>query len=394
MIYWFTGQPGHGKTLHAICKALDFKAEGRLVYCGNVRDLDYGRTGFLPITPEQFIDWPNFLPDGSVCFIDEAYEHGMLPKRPPGSKVPHHVEQLAKHRHRGIDFIFVSQSPAKQVDDFVHDLIEQQVHVRRLFGLPLVRLKIFDRFERAPNKSAPITTKRVRLPKRAFGMYKSTVMDTTQQSIPWFAYALVILFFLLMFMLWKSNSVINDNLGPEAQAVVTAEDGASAKAEDGAKATTQNKQNIEAAGQHVKTLEEYVTRFIPRIASQPWSAPAYDSLQMPKNPPRIFCMASGNPVNQCGCLTDQGTKYLIDLKTCTTIARDGQYEPYLEVATNGQKLADGHEQLKYMAENKIIDQGETNYTGPAPTSYPTQAIEQARPPAPGKNIRGWLKENN
>lgn len=25
MIYWFTGQPGHGKTLHAIEKLLEYK---------------------------------------------------------------------------------------------------------------------------------------------------------------------------------------------------------------------------------------------------------------------------------------------------------------------------------------------------------------------------------
>src|SRR5207342_1846194 len=114
MIYWYTGQPGHGKTLHAIDHALNFRDEGRLVYVGNVRGFKYDQARVLPITPEQFRDWMNFLPDGAVCFIDEAYEHEMLPKRAPGSRVPEHVKELAKHRHRGIDFIFVSQSPAKQ----------------------------------------------------------------------------------------------------------------------------------------------------------------------------------------------------------------------------------------------------------------------------------------
>lgn len=44
------------------------------------------------------------------------------------------MRELAKHPHRGLDFIFVSQSPAKQVDEFVHDLIERHIHVRRRFG--------------------------------------------------------------------------------------------------------------------------------------------------------------------------------------------------------------------------------------------------------------------
>ncbi|UUE98319.1 zonular occludens toxin domain-containing protein [Xanthomonas hortorum pv. pelargonii] len=147
MIYWYTGQPGHGKTLHAIDRLLEFKDQGRIVYACNIREFDYAKTGVLEMTPQQFCDWPNFLPDGAVALVDEAYEHGMLPKRPNSSKVPHHVEQLAKHRHRGLDFIFVSQSPDKQCDQFVHDLIERHVHVRRRFGTKFVHLREFDRFE-------------------------------------------------------------------------------------------------------------------------------------------------------------------------------------------------------------------------------------------------------
>ena len=150
MIYWFTGQPGHGKTLHALEKAMEFRDAGRLVYVCNVLQFDYEKSRMLPMTPEQFRDWMTFLPDGAVAVVDEAYEHEMLPKRPPGSKVPAHVQQLAKHRHRGLDFIFVSQSPKKQCDDFVHDLIERHIHVRRRFGLPYVHCRTFDRHSSSP----------------------------------------------------------------------------------------------------------------------------------------------------------------------------------------------------------------------------------------------------
>jgi zona occludens toxin (predicted ATPase) len=156
VIYQFTGQPGHGKTLHALLQALEFKDQGRVVYACNVRDLDYERSGLLPMTPEQFRDWPNWLPDGAVALVDECYEHDMLPKLGPGVKVPHHVEQLAKHRHRGIDFIFVCQSPSKQMHTFVHDLIEQHTHVRRRFGMNFVHLRIFDRYESRPEKAHPL----------------------------------------------------------------------------------------------------------------------------------------------------------------------------------------------------------------------------------------------
>ena len=87
MIEWFTGQPGHGKTLQAIARALEFQKDGRIVYVCNVRDFDYEKTGMRKMTPEEFRKWPEFLPPGSVCLVDEAYEHDMLPKRPPGAKV-------------------------------------------------------------------------------------------------------------------------------------------------------------------------------------------------------------------------------------------------------------------------------------------------------------------
>lgn len=198
MIYWFTGQPGHGKTLHGIDQALDWVAEGRLVYACNIREFDYAKASMLEMTPEQFRDWPNFLPDGACAIVDEAYEHNMLPKRPPGSKVPEYVQQLAKHRHRGIDFIFICQSPAKQCDDFTHDLIERHVHVRRRFGLPFAHLRIFDRYERNPEKAHPLILKRVKLPKRPMGLYKSTEVDTTEKKIPWYYPAAVVLAVLIL----------------------------------------------------------------------------------------------------------------------------------------------------------------------------------------------------
>ena len=66
MIYWYTGQPGHGKTLCAIARALEFKAQGRRVFVCNVRDFDYEKTGCEKLTPDQFRNWMQELPDGAV----------------------------------------------------------------------------------------------------------------------------------------------------------------------------------------------------------------------------------------------------------------------------------------------------------------------------------------
>ncbi|SEP38060.1 zonular occludens toxin domain-containing protein [Rhodopseudomonas pseudopalustris] len=348
MIYWYTGQPGHGKTLHGIERLLEFKDQGRIVYACNIREFDYAKTGVLEMTPEQFRDWPNFLPDGAVALVDEAYEHGMLPKRPTGSKVPPHVEQLAKHRHKGLDFIFISQSPDKQCDQFVHDLIERHVHVRRRFGTKFVDLREFDKFEARAEKATPLVTKRRTLPKRPMGMYKSTELDTTERRIPWYVIALPVLAVAAVLMMYFAFGRMDKRMnGGDSPAV-----GGTAQAatpHDGAPATAGGA----AAPSPAQPLKDYVDKFLPRIPSQPWSAPVYDgALSLPAEPPRIFCMSSLGGENglgeqdkpSCTCVTEQGTRYeLADEPTCRMVARSGQYEPYLPKRED--RLVDGQTQI-------------------------------------------------
>ncbi|MNB67352.1 Zonular occludens toxin (Zot) [compost metagenome] len=348
MIYWYTGQPGHGKTLHAIERLLEFKDQGRIVYACNIREFDYAKTGVLEMTPEQFKDWMNFLPDGAVALVDEAYEHGMLPKRPAGSKVPPHVEQLAKHRHKGLDFIFVSQSPDKQCDQFVHDLIERHIHVRRRFGTKFVHLRTFDKFAANAEKAQPLTVTRKVLPKRPMGTYKSTELDTTERRIPWYFFALPIVLVVGLAMSYFAFGRMGSRLTGDDALPTPAQASNGPLARDGALATAG------ASGSVAKRvpLEEYVKNYLPRIASQPWSAPVYDSANnLPSEPPRLFCMSSLGGENglgqhdepSCSCVTEQGTGYDLDEPTCRYIARRGQYEPYLPRREN--RFVDGGTQI-------------------------------------------------
>lgn len=375
MIYWFTGQPGHGKTLHAIDQAFEFLQQGRMVFVCNVRGFQHEKARMLPMTPEQFCDWMNFLPDGAVALVDEAYEHGMLPKRPPGSKVPLHVQQLAKHRHRGLDFIFVSQSPAKQVDEFVHDLIERHVHVRRRFGLPFAHLRIFDRFERNPEKRPPLILKRVRLPKRPMGLYESTVLDTTERRIPWYYIVFIVGIPVVSWWIWHAAGNAERRLrGDHDDAPkVTQHEKAPTAGADGAKATAAT------AGEAPKSKdlrqEDYVAWMKPRIGGQPWTAPAYDHLQMPNRPPRVFCMSSGHDGEEsCTCKTEQGTSYKIEANRCRLIAREGQYEPFLDERLGEYKQLDEITQRRNILRNDV-ERSVSGAPGSAASSAPASVIQ-------------------
>lgn len=339
MIYWYTGQPGHGKSLHAIERAMDFVKAGRVVYACNVKGLDYEKTGILPMTPEQFIDWPNFLPDGAVCLVDEAYQHGMLPKRAPGAKVPRHVDELARHRHRGLDFIFVSQSPSKQCDEFIVDLIEEQVHVRRLFGSNFVRLKVFDRHERSPDKATPLTIKRHTLNRKSKGLYQSTVLDTTERRIPWYFWAFGVLLIAV-----PIGAVYNwSHLMGRFQGRSNDEDSKRIEAGEG-RGNGARSATVAKAAPPLRE-RDLIAWLTPRVKGQPWTAPAYDRLEVPREPPRVFCMSSGHMKGehwmseQCTCLTEQGTRYYMEHSQCATVAQYGQYEPFLVTreAVHGEK---------------------------------------------------------
>jgi hypothetical protein len=344
VIYWYTGQPGHGKTLHGIQHAMQFKDEGRHVFVCNVRGFDHDRAGMSKMTPEDFCNWMDFLPDGAVALVDEAYEHGMLPKRSAASKLPAHVERLATHRHRGIDFIFICQSPEKQCDQFVHDLIDQHIHVRRRFGTKFVHLRTFDRFERNPAKAHPITIKRVALPKRPMGMYQSTEMDTTERSIPWYYIALWVGLPAMLALIFFIPFYFKNRFMPDegADSLTAIHSVAEPRVADGAAATAEQR------GDAVSKSRDYTKLFVPEVPGQPWTAPAYDGVAFAQRPPRVFCMSSGwDGSDSCTCLTDQGTAHMVDLDRCRIIARRGQFDPFYDVRdAEANRLTDVEQQSR------------------------------------------------
>lgn len=343
MIYQWTGQPGHGKTLHAIDQAIDFRDQGRLVYVCNVRGFDYGKARMLPLSPEQFRDWPNAVPEGAVVLVDECYEHEMLSKRSPGSKVPEYVKELAKHRHTGRDFIFVCQSPSKQMDEFVHDLIERHTHVRRRFGLPFAHLRIFDRYERNPERAHPLILKRVKLPKRPMGLYESTVLDTTERKIPWYYPAAIALLVAVVAGFFMVSGRIHERFGaPKPDGIAVAGSG------NGAAATVPRPANSKAKEPVYANAADYAVAHLPRFPTMPWTAPVFDHRQITADP-ELLCMSVGAGLDadgnlqeeSCRCVTEQNTAYSISQGECMRIARDGPiYNPYKKPATSPRGPSD------------------------------------------------------
>lgn len=320
-LYLVTGQPGHGKTAYAIDLAFKFQKEGRSIYASGIKDFDYEKAGW-----QQLVDptqWEQ-LPDGSVVLLDECYN--VFPNRNAGSKVPPHVDAMARHRHRGFDFILVAQQ-GLQLDPFLRGLYESHVHVRQnSVWKRKTKLKRWDSYQGAVNGPCADVVDWIR-PKYVFDYYTSTTLVTTKRSMPmWMRWVIVGVAFVVVMMLWLKHRMQVRIQEAEAVATAAASPGAVGSGAPG-------------AGPPVRTFAtplDYAKAHLPRFATMPETAPIFDD-RPPVSQPALYCMSSmggidaqGNKQDpSCTCLTEQGTRYEITQPECRTVARHGQpYNPY------------------------------------------------------------------
>lgn len=321
MIYFYTGKPGAGKTALALTKARELLKEGREVYAWGIKDLDYERIGFKALPDPK--EWETY-PDGSVFLLDEAY--GVFPSAAPGSKVPPHIEALARHRHRGFDFILICQQPL-QLHWFLRGLVEDHFHVEKVWNSRKTDVKHWTEYQGNTKAASSDKTSWVR-DKEIFDFYTSTTMDTSGGlKIPrWaklLALALAFVGGMVLFMKHRADQKIAEIKAERAAAVQSVAGAA------GAAASLVNKNT---------TPEDYAKLTLPRLPAAPWSAPIFDA-RAAVSKPEIYCMSSGPGLDgvgkyrdaSCTCLTEQGTRYEIGYDVCVVMAKNGPvYNPYKE----------------------------------------------------------------
>ena len=329
-LYLVTGQPGHGKTAYALDKAFKFQKEGRAIYAHGIKDLDYSKAGWTYL--EDPTTWES-LPDGSVVLLDECYT--VLPNRNPGSKVPPHIEALARHRHRGFDFILIAQQ-GLQLDPFLRGLYEEHVHVRQTSIIrSKTKLKRWNQYQTNVQAKCDDVVDWVR-PKYVFDYYTSTTLVTTKRTMPmwlrWIIIGVAFVALVLVYIKYYYQSKI-DEAGGASMPAATTLDGVRPTQRSGAEA---------GAGAPVTyaTVADYAKAHNPRIGTMPWTAPIYDQRAITTDP-QLFCMSSMEGLDgqgqrtgaSCSCMTEQGTRYELSQPECRTIARNGPvYNPYKQSA--------------------------------------------------------------
>lgn len=318
MIYLFTGTPGAGKTQFGIAKALEFKRAGRTVYAHNVNGLDFVKTGFFPCDePEKWQE----LPDNSVILLDEAYT--AFPQRDYRKPVPDWIEALARHRHRGFDFIVICQH-GSQIDHYVRRQVGQHNHVKRkTSGRSLV--VTWDRYEEKPDDylRQMSAQKAVRkLDKSIWSLYTSATQHTHKPKIPWQVWLVLCLIPLCLFFFFRGAYGLTKDKEPEAQdatpAVIAPVGAVAPGALPGVPTAPFG------AVERRMTALEWVEFYTPRVEGIPASAPAYDDFKV-QDYPIPLCIEVKD--THCRCYTQQVTRLDIPQDICLRIVHEGLWDP-------------------------------------------------------------------
>lgn len=283
--------------------------ETRPVYYANIPGLN------LPWKEWSPQDWQN-LPDGSLFIIDECQEYFPIRGR---EKPPEWIEQLARHGHRGLDFVLITQGPML-IDAFVRNLVQTHYDVVRVFGTSACTIHEWPTgvYDQCRKNSKGSTTHLWKYDKSLYSLYKSSAEHNVKVNVPARVLLLGALPVLIGGVLWWLT-----HRHSEVPAVPGAEPAASAPMiQPGEPGRT-----MTAAPSHYAQAD-----FRPRVAGLPHTAPAYDHLTTPVEAPYpAYCISLG-PEYDCECYTQRNTRLHVPRPLCETIARDGFFAYWREAS--------------------------------------------------------------
>lgn len=292
MITIITGTPGAGKTLYAISKLIKpligSQVSGRDAE-GN--EVQVARTIYTNISGALFDhelidggdnqglrDWHQWAKPGSVIVFDEFQK--AWPPRANGSKVPDDIQALDTHRHMGVDFVLITQSPMN-VDRHIHGLCGRHLHVRRMGNMGLTIVYEWDHCSRSLMYSKSIAKSPWRYDKSVFELYKSAELHTkTPRRIPSVVWLILLAFGSIAY------------LGPTAYARISAR-------------SSGDSENV-ARIAHKQSLTASSAQSVPSAALSVSSPPAPVSEPVPVASPAIAgCILVAS---RCECFDSVGAK--------------------------------------------------------------------------------------
>jgi zona occludens toxin len=314
MLILVTGSPGAGKTSNMLWEFLkNPEYVNRPKFCSDIPDLDKSAHGLGDFTDIE--KWQD-MPDGSLVFIDEA-QRFLRPRS--GRVVPDWLAAFETHRHRGFDFIAITQHPSL-IDTHFRRLVGRHYHFHKPFG---IKNSIRYRWETIQENPSAHTFKDaqrkvIRTNPEVFKLYKSTVIDTHKRELPWgkLLLGLLGLFLVAGGLLYP---FLHYSSSEKPETVKTSSSPTSAS--DTSKPLVAFESPV--SGEERKVFQP--TDLLPRADNLPWSAPYYDELTRPSDFPRIAACIDST-AKGCNCYTQQATPLSVDFKTCQAIVKNGSFD--------------------------------------------------------------------
>lgn len=344
MITLITGTPGAGKTLYCISKLLRGLV-GSVVKSqdsnGNPVDVPRRILTNIPglLLDHELIDnepggglsdWFSWCKPGDVIVFDEVQR--CWPPRPNGSKVPDYISALETHRHKGVDFIILTQNPLL-LDRNVLALVGRHLHVRRFGAVGAAIVYEWDHCSRQLMYSKALKKSPFKYDKSVFKLYKSAELHTKPKaSVPPLVY--VILFALVAAAFLIPNLAARISGKSEAAVSAPSDPAHPGRSSESAPSPSASSKTGEDTSQAYDP-----TSFVPRVSYEPLSAPAYDAIRVIVNMPIIIggvCFKG-----ECKCYTQQGTDSGISSRECKTIVDRPRFDPYTVQQVTGRDAASG-----------------------------------------------------
>lgn len=313
-----TAVPGSGKTLRAVWYMRQAIERGEQVFACNVNGLNLDGVADFP-DPTLWQD----LPANSVLVVDECQRFFRA-----GRGVPDYIAAMETIRHDGIRLILLTQHPAL-IHPNIRALVGFHEHLVRENGkesaIVYTRSRVIDNV-RSDKALAVEDHHSWAFPKDCYGLYKSAEVHTFKRTVP-FKYKRAAMLALLALIIlggvvWQVRRAV---YGDQAQPTPAAAGGVVAASNAGARQATR---------QTIETAADYAIALQPMIEDAPWTAPAFVGREMVSEPD-LFCMSSGSMqgeewvADSCSCLTEQGTRYKLDMVLCVEISRfGGRYNPF------------------------------------------------------------------
>lgn len=344
MITLITGTPGAGKTLYAISNLLRQLVGSKVAGSdenGNPVEVERRLHTNIPrllldhelIGPDVgggLADWQDWCRPGDVIAYDEVQRS--WPPRPNGSKVPEAISALETHRHKGVDFIIITQHPML-LDRNVLALVGRHLHVRRFGGIGAALVYEWDHASRQLMYSKALNKSPFRYDKSVFKIYKSAELHTKPKTrIPTLAFVVLAAVLAAVVLIPTVAGRIADKSEHQAQSVEPTKQQAgispSALPIPGLPAPS-----AASGGAKGEGAPYDATAFVPVVSYEPLSAPAYDAIRKVVNLPVIVGGACFK--GECKCYTAQGTDSGISSAQCEIRVKARPFDPYTvqQVAT-------------------------------------------------------------